>query len=327
MNRGLSIPSLCRKLTEYGSFLIFTHISPDGDTLGSAFALKRLLDVAGKRTEVVCADPVPARLRFITGTDDLSMERLHSFIPDCILTVDVADSKLLGRYEHMAEKIDVCIDHHIKRSMLGKYMHVQSDASSCGEIIYLIGKQLEKMKVSRTDGIFASAVYAAISSDTGGFIYSNVTAKTHRIAADLHNYDIDFAEINERLHTLTSRQQLALKADLISNMVYYADGKIAGVCIDAEKQKRFGLENGQLGDVVNIPRSVDGVLIAFSAKESEEGNYKVSIRTKNADASAIAARFGGGGHVKAAGCTVNAPDIASCADAVAAVCKEALGNV
>ncbi len=327
MNKGLSIPSLCRKLTDYGSFLIFTHASPDSDTLGSALALKRMLDVSGRRTEVVCGDRIPERLKFLTGTEDMSVERLNNFVPDCRISVDVADPALLGGYKDYAEKIDICIDHHERRCMTAKYMLIESASSSCGEIIYLIGKQFEKMKVCSVDDISAGYIYAAISGDTGGFVYSNVTQRTHRIASDLMKYSVDFAEINERLHKRTTKQQLALKAELISNMNFYADDRVAGVYIDAQTRKDFGLLDKDTGDIVNIPREVEGVDIAFSVKEDSDGKFKVSFRTKSADAAKLAAIFGGGGHKRAAGCTVRADSIGICLSRISEACIEELSNV
>ncbi len=329
MNKGLSLPSICRKLSEYDSFLVFIHRGPDADALGSALAFKRLMDVAGKRTEIVCADKVPERLRFLAGTDDLSIERFTGFVPDCKLSIDVADPKLLGDYECYADKLDICIDHHARRSLIGKYNYLDSEAAACGEIIYLMARQFEKMKLCTMDEISSTFLYAAISGDTGCFSYSNTTPKTHRIAADLLSYGVNFPEVNERLHKRSTKEQLALKAHLISTMKFFSCDKIACVYIDNATREQFGLEDKDTGDIVNIPREVGNVEIAFSVKQdaSDPYKYKISLRTKTADAAAIAACFGGGGHVRASGCTVRADSIEQCIKLLVDACTRELENV
>ncbi len=329
MNKNLSLPSLCRKLTEYGSFLVLVHRSPDPDALGSALAFKRLMDVCGKRTEIICSDKAPERLRFLTATEDLSLERLSNFVPDCKISVDVADPALLGDYQYLAESLDICIDHHARRSLAAKYNYFDSEASACGEIIYLMAKQFEKMKLCSLDQISATFLYSAISGDTGCFAYSNVTPRTHRIAADLLSYGVNTAEINERLHKRSTKEQQLLKAHLISKMKFFSCDKVACVYIDDQTRRTFHMEDKDPGDIVNIPRELDGVEIAFSVKQDTEdmNKFKISLRTRSADASAIALKFGGGGHVRASGCTVKADNIEQCIAAVSGACAQELENV
>lgn len=324
MTEEISVSSLCKKLTDYGSFLLFTHSRPDGDTLGSAFALKRILESTGRRAEVVCADKIPERLCFLTETDDLSVERLAGFSPKCYVTVDVADFSLLGRYKSYADRIDIAIDHHSCRVDGDCCLCVDSSASACGEIIFEIGKQLQSEGIGKIDRETAEYLYCAISSDTGGFAYSNTTPKTHRIAAELLEYGIDAAEINDELHNFVTKLQLEMQAEIIDNIRFYSFDRVVGTYITEEMRLYYGMPSGEDADIVNLARGVPTVEIAFSVKEARVGEYRVSFRSKHLDVSAIAAKFGGGGHSRAAGCSVTADDMEQCLDIVSKACVEAV---
>ncbi len=321
----ISVPELCKRLTEYGSFLLFTHSRPDGDTLGSALGLKRILESTGRRAEVVCADRIPARLCFLTETDDLGIERLIGFSPKCYITVDVADFSLLGRYKEYADRIDFAIDHHSSSRLDGNCrVCVDDTAAACGEIVYEIGKQLESDGVGKLDKECAEYLYCAISSDTGGFAYSNTTPKTHRIAAELLEYGIDSSTINDELHNFITKLQLEMQAEIIDNMRFYSFDRVVGTYITEEMRLAYGMPNGEDGDIVNLARGVPSVEIAFSVKEACVGEYRVSFRSKHVDVSVIAAEFGGGGHSRAAGCSIKADDIEQCLDIVSEACTEAI---
>lgn len=324
MSRSLTIPELCGKLTEYGSFLLFTHSRPDGDTLGSALALKRLIEGMGRTAEVVCADRIPQRLAFLTGQDDFGIERLSGTLPKCFISVDVADFELLGRYKSYGGKIDIAIDHHACRIEGNCFTYVDDTASACGEIIFEIGKELEEMGLSEIDRECAEYLYCAISSDTGGFAYSNVTPRTHRIVAQLLEYDIDHATLAEQIHLFTTRPQLEMQAEIIDEMRFYSFERIAAVYMTDEMRTAYGVKSGEDGDIVNLPRGIPTVEICFSVKESIPGEYRVSLRSKHVDISQVAKQFGGGGHIHAAGCSVKADDVEDCLNMIALRCTEVL---
>ena len=310
-----------RILLEHDNFLILTHMNPDPDTLGSALALVRTLQSVGKTARAVCSDPVPENRAPLfdgyTFEDDGSP---YSFV----VTVDVADTPLLGKYEELSGKIDLMIDHHVLRCPLAENVCVVSTAGACAEVVYDICRLICFENGVDLSKEAASYLYAALSGDTGGFIYSNTTPKTHMVAAVLLNYGINAAEINEILHIIKPELRIRAEAFVTSTMKRNLQGKIATVVLTLADKEALGCSDELLGEIVNIPRSVEGVDIAVALRETEPGVYKASLRSRISDVSAIAAVFGGGGHKKAAGCTVVADDPEKARNMLLAECRKAV---
>lgn len=296
--KELTLAELCEYLKTHDDYVILTHISPDGDTLGSAYALSLGLSSVGKKAFVVCNDEIPQKYDYF-----VKAAALKSFDYKTIIAVDVADAKLLGSlYEKYSDKIELNIDHHISNTRYAKNLYLDSVASATAECVYDV---LVEMGIEITP-LIASALYTGIATDTGCFKYSNVTPKTHIIAAELHKRGIDAAEINRLMFDTKSKNRLELEKMVLETAEFLFDGRALLLTVTTEMQEKSGCEPSDLEGVAVISRSVEGVLCGVSIKQSEPDTYKVSLRTyPPLDASAICGSLGGGGHVSAAGCTLN----------------------
>jgi len=275
------IEKIIEILNNADNILILTHIRPDGDTLGSAYGLKYALE--GKNVKVFCPELPKERLMFLYEEDD------KTFDPQLIIAVDAAELSLLGEINY---PIDIKIDHHPNGSSYAKLNYIDPEASSCGEMIFKICKRLGKLNKK-----ISEYLYAAINYDTGNFRYRNVTAETHRIAAELIDTGIDSAEIGNRLFGLKTQSELEVIRLAYDNLHYYNNGKIAVININAD------------GDINAIPLDIQGVEIGITIRPDEPCKFRISMRSvEGIDVSAICARLGGGGHVKAAGAIIEADD-------------------
>ena len=273
--------------------LILTHASPDGDTLGSAGALCLALRQLGKHARIMCNDKIPQKYDFmLKGITD------QDFAPDFIVTVDVADLKLLGGdYFEWKDKIDLSIDHHESNQHYAKYNAVNTVAANCENIYSLLGA----MEIEITEDI-ARCLYTGIITDTGCFRYSNVTAETHIIAAKLMEICPNTAQINLQMFEIKSRNRLALENAALSEMKYWADDRCAMTVVTRAILEKTGSTDSDLEGIASIARNIEGVQIGFLVREKADGTYKISCRTcESVNAAELCALFGGGGHPRAAG--------------------------
>lgn len=302
-------------LQSWDKILILSHRSPDGDTLGCASALSRTLISLGKSVQFRCADPVPKNMAYLFAGIEYS-----DFEPERIVTVDVADKALLGALEPLGERVDLAIDHHGTHRPFAREIWVDDTAGAACQMIY---KLVQAMGVEITPEI-ADCLYTGISTDTGCFRYSNASPETHRIAASLLECGARAAEINRAMFETKSRAAVELLKHVYGDMEFYHDGRCAVLCLTRALLEETGAGESELTGVSSFVRQVEGVLIGLTLQERGENEYKVSMRSNApASAQAVCARFGGGGHKFAAGCTIHAPLEEAKAQIVAA-CGEAL---
>ncbi len=315
----ITINKLFKLLCDNDNYLILTHRHPDCDTLGSAMALSNLLRSLGKTVYAVCPDKITEKQKRLMdgyGFEDTGAPYEH------IITVDVASVKLLGKYEDLANDIFIKIDHHLNREDFGRYSYVEDDYASCAEIILDICEYFEKAGKYTLTKDAASYIYCGISSDTGGFIYSNTKPETHIRAARLLSCGVPASYIDEELHIIKTPDRIKAEGYALSNMQYDLNGKIASVSISMKTRNELSVTEEDIADIVDIPRSVDGVDTAFSVKEEVDGSFRVSLRSGITDVAAIASAFGGGGHMRAAGCTLYAGSIDEAREAIVKECKK-----
>ena len=312
--REFSMEELCEILSTPADTLILFHRNPDADAVGSAFALKKILCDLGSRAWCVCSDELPDRLAFLA--DDEQSSVLPVSIPqnlsaERIISVDTASPSQLGDlYALYGDRIDLMIDHHATGEVYANH-YVQADAAATGEIMFDLVKHLATEGCVTITDRLCTRLYAAISSDTGGFRFSNVTPQTHKRAAELVASGIDCAAINHRLFDCNSMERLRATAAGISNLHLFADGKVAVITFPYALKVALGLSDADLDGLVEIARSLMGVCVAISIRQpTAEGVFRVSTRSScTYDVAALCARFDGGGHKKAAGCTVQAADM------------------
>lgn len=280
------------------NILILTHRNPDGDTLGSGFALLRALRNMGKRARLINADPIPGKYAYLyegTGEDD--------FTEDFVVSVDVAERKLLGDSlgEKYGDRVDLAIDHHETSRFFAKKTYCESDSASCCEIIYLL---IKAMGTPVTKEI-ADCIYTGCSTDTGCFKYSNVTPRTHRIAAELIEAGADHSRINVRMFDTKSMGDFMLQKMCLDTLEIFAGGKAAMISVTKSMLSQCDVDKSALDAIKPLTRQIEGVEIGITVKEENDGKAGISVRTgESVDAAAICAHFGGGGHVRAAGCEV-----------------------
>lgn len=295
--KRLSLRQTASYLKKHDNYIILTHASPDGDTLGSAYALYYALNEIGKTACVLCSDIIPSKYDyFARKTDHTSLENAT------IVAVDVADERLLGSLqEEFSGKVNLCIDHHVSNTEFAENLYLDEDAAATAESMYEL---IYQMKVNIND-ITAKALYTGLATDTGCFKYSNVTAKTHIIAAELYNYNINAEEINRLMFDTKSKKLIELERMVLETAEYHFDDKCILLSVTAEMQEKTGCSGTELEGIAVISRSVEGILAGITLKQTDEEQFKVSLRTFHPlDASAICKSLGGGGHIRAAGASV-----------------------
>ncbi len=312
--KALSLEELCEKLCQNKMTLIVYHVRSDADAVGSAFALKELLRLMDIYAVCACSDEVPERLRFLSEDTQGSVvvEEGMDLGHERVISVDSASPSQLGdMFALLRKDIDIMIDHHGVGTVYADN-YIDASAAATGEIIYTVAKKLlADGKIPFMTPRFINCVYAAISSDTGGFRYSNVTPTTHRIAAELLEAGADALDINHRLFESKTPKQMIAEGEAARSLALHYDGRIASVKIPFSVRESLGLSDEHMDTIIDIPRSVGGVEVAFAIRQSEDRpSFRVSMRSSSdVDVSLICKRFGGGGHVRASGCTVEARDI------------------
>ena len=294
MNR-IDVKQCATLLKEFDNYLILSHRNPDGDTLGSAFALKRTLDKMGKKSFVKCVDPMHHKYSYLWDGVDNS-----EFAFDKIIAVDVADKKLLGEnFEEMyGDNIWLCIDHHLTNREYAENLLLE-DRAAAAVVIYEV---ICELGVEITPPI-ASCVYTGLATDTGCFMFSNTTPTVHRIAAEVMEKGADYTNINRLMFETKSMSYLRLEQMAVSSIESHFDGKCAIMTITRKMFEESGSSSTECDGIAALPRKIEGVKIGITIRERHNGSYKVSLRTVEPyDAAKICGKLGGGGHSVAAGC-------------------------
>lgn len=285
-----------RLLRERDDFAILCHAHPDGDALGSAFGLAGILETAGKRVCVCCADPVTPNYDYLKAGLSLTCTR-----PQTVVAVDVATPELLGGLQTAFPRIDLAVDHHGSGS---DYAAVTLRDPSAAAAAMLVLRLCEGLGV-RPTGQIADALFTGLTTDTGCFRYSNADAEAHRAAVTLIEAGARSALINQWMFETKSRAEMDFTRLALDTLEYDESGKIALLCVTDEMRRQSGFFGTELGEIPQFPRRVEGVVCGITVKQTEENVYRISIRTNSEmDATVLAAKFGGGGHQRAAGCTL-----------------------
>ena len=331
--------------------LILTHVNPDGDCIGAAFALRKLILACGGNARVICPNDLPKRLRFLASdslymTEDeapydvrFDLENPDVSAYDLIVSVDVASPVQLGDLAVLIPEITYMIDHHGMGEPFS-VNYIDPTASAAGEIIYRLYGELKQRGVIGVVPEAARRMYAAIVSDTGSFKFSNTSSETHYVAADLvgeingaDDGGMDTADVCRSLFGQRTLKELTAQMVAIQNLRFYENGRLGAVLFTQQMLADAGLTEEEIGNVVDTPRGVEGVLVGISLRQlaADPTQYKVSSRANTEiDCAAVCASFGGGGHVRAAGCTITADDpeeaLAQMAEAFGKAIRDARGE-
>ncbi len=282
------------------NILVVSHIQPDGDTLGSCFALDLMIKKLGRRSSVYCEDGIPHKYADLFPNEAIS-ELNDGASYDLVIAVDCADKSRLGRAQKIFKNsaVSVNIDHHITNNGFGKLNYI-CESSSVGEIIF----ELMSAAGVEQDELSSRYIYIAMSTDTGNFNYSNTGRKCLLYASEL----VELFDIRETADILFRRRSLVLTqliARALTRLELYSEGKIASVALLKNDMKEFGASGADCENIVDFAREIEETIIAVFFREIKNG-VKISFRSKgDIDVGSVASSFGGGGHPNAAGCCVN----------------------
>ena len=284
-------------LDSHDDFCILTHRRPDGDTLGSAAALCRSLRQAGKNAHVLENPDTTDRLAFLLD----GLTKPEAGENDTILCVDVASPAMLQKNAALLEgRCALRIDHHGSATSFTPLELVDPCAGACGDIIYdilmALGLELDKAA--------AEALYVAVSTDTGCFRFANTTDHTFLVASACAAAGADIYRLNQHLFETNTLSKLRMRSWIVENLRLFADGKMAIVAIPRAVEDLLGVTEDDMDNISSFPRTVAGVEMAATLRQTKDGQTKISLRAvPGLDAATVCAKFGGGGHKGAAGAT------------------------
>lgn len=284
-----------RFLLDHDNFTILTHRRPDGDTIGSSAALCLGLRSLGKTAHVLCNAEVSPRFAWLH--EGLAKESAEE--GDTIVSVDVASPGMLPKqFEQYLGRIALRIDHHSSATSFTDMELVDGGSASCAELVWDV---LEAMG-ARMDKSIAEAVYVGTSTDTGCFRYSNTTAHTFATAAKCAEAGARVYELNQELFETNTLGRLKMQAWIVDHMKLLRGGEMAIIAIPKSVEESIGVTEDDMDNISSFPRTVAGVKMAATLRETSDGGTKMSVRAvPGCDATKVTVPFGGGGHKGAAG--------------------------
>jgi len=294
-------------LQNANSILLCTHISPDGDAIGSTLAMGLALEAMGKQVTLACHHPVPEYLDFLPGKQLFVLpETLVGKFFDAALAIDCADLGRMGdcRVYYQGTALQLQIDHHPTNPLYAHMNLVDGDASASGCIVMRV---LNALNIPLTAEM-AMCLYAAISTDTGNFCFKNTNAEAFACAAMLIDAGLDINDCARRLHLLRQQAHVRLLGRALCSLHIFGNGKCAGMRLTHQDYQAAGAGPEHTDKIVNYALDLPGVEMAYLVDERDVGFAKVSLRAQPPrNVAVIAQQFGGGGHILAAGCRGQMP--------------------
>ena len=286
-------------LLSHNNYTIITHRRPDGDTIGSSAVLCMGLRQLGKTAHILENPEVtPKYAALHKGLTKPAAEE-----GDFVVSVDVASPGMLPE-GCKTLSFDLRIDHHGSATSFTPVELVEPNAAACGEIVYHLLMEMG----AELDIPMANALYTAVSTDTGCFRYANTTADTFAVAAACAKAGAEVFQINQALFETNSLARLKVQSYMLENAVFLQNGKVAICPLPKAVEVACGAGEDDLDNISGFPRTIEGVKLAVTIREESENRVKMSVRAvPGQDASALCAKFGGGGHKGAAGASMNMP--------------------
>ena len=304
-----TLKQIAKRIKNAKRVAIFTHMRPDGDAIGSMLALSCALDALGVQNVACIEGDVPSNLAFLDGVDKLQKNAEGEF--DLFVSLDCADMQRLGIHYDLflsapRKGIDtVNIDHHVSNTRFAKQNYVRLCAANCMNVATLIsymGAPLDKKT--------AEYLLVGLLTDSGSFSHDDVDEEAFLLGAKLVKAGADLRYYQYNLFKKQTKARAGLYVETMRGIRYFYDDRFALIVITREAMQKYGADNGTTEGFVDFPLNVDTVEVAASVMEMKFRQYKVSLRSKEyADVNKIAGAFGGGGHVRAAGCTIQAADM------------------
>lgn len=301
--RGISMTQLEEMLGAGGSVVILGHVNPDGDCTGSCLAMYNYAKNKNPGTYVrLYLQPVPRKFSYLKGYDEIQSEMQKEEPFDLCICLDCSDRERLGQFGEYFDKAkrSICIDHHVTNQGYANVNVIDGEASSACEVLY---GQLKEDKIDRD---IAACLYTGMVHDTGVFRYSCTSAKTMEIAGRLMNTGIDFTKIIDDSFFRKTYLQSQILGRALMESIRFMDGRCIFTVIKKQDMAFYGVDQKDLDGIVDQLRTIEGIECAIFMYETDSHTYKVSMRSNDkVDVSRIASYFGGGGHMRAAGCTMS----------------------
>ena len=308
MDTDQSFAEIGRWIDEYDSFVLLSHVRPDGDAIGSQIALGFALEAAGKSVRLINEDGLPKSLDFLKGSERIETPGSEAIETDVVIALDTATRPRLG--DKCLAAVSACerwinIDHHKSNPGYGDINHVDSTSPATGQIVYRLIRALELPLPSES----RDAIYVATSTDTGSFQYPNTTAETYEMAADLIRCGADIGTLNSLTYNRHPLRRVSLMSALLDTLELECDGRVAHWELSQETIQRLGVKTHDSEGLIDIIRGIDTVIVAIFFEEMADGKIRVSMRSKDPriDVCRIGMQFGGGGHALAAGVRMPGP--------------------
>jgi bifunctional oligoribonuclease and PAP phosphatase NrnA len=303
-----SFQQIGEALRNHQSFVLISHVRPDGDAIGSQLALGYSLMAAGKTVYLINEDGLPDNLAFMAGSEKIELPPAEPLDVEVAIALDTATKPRLGDAAlHAASKAKIWlnIDHHKSNPAYGDLNLIDSTSPATGQILYQLITALELPLPAET----RDAIYVAVSTDTGSFQYPSTTAKTYELAADLINRGLDVGTINSQTYDNHPYRRVELMRALLNTLELSPDGLVASWELRDQTRLDLALLPEDSEGLIDIIRAIRGVQLAVFFEELVGGKIRVSMRSKDKqlDVCLIAQEFGGGGHALAAGIRMKGP--------------------
>ena len=298
----MTLDEILNRIQNSESIVVVTHQTPDGDAVGSSLAMKLALESMGKKPDVIIPE-VPEIYEFLPGIEDIKTSSdVEKY--ELAISVDCATEMRIDGKEYFENaKHTIVIDHHGSNTMYGDFNYVNPVSPACCDILAGI---FDYYNINITKDI-GTCLLTGIITDTGGFKYPSTTAETFEFAAELLRKGVNVSEIYKRTMDTMSRATFELTKRVMERMEILEDGKVAFTYITKKDVNEVNAKPGDHEGLVNIGRNLNGVEVSIFIRQNEENKdeYRVSMRTNgDVNASDICLMFGGGGHPRAAGATV-----------------------
>ena len=289
-------------IDQAGKIVILGHVNPDGDCVGSCLAVYNYIkEWDSTKAVTVRLERAPSKFSYLSGFDAIETEAGEETYDLCIC-LDSSDEERLGDFKSCFDRSakTICIDHHITNRGYAKENVIDGHASSACEVVY---GQLDESRISKR---VAECIYTGIIHDTGVFKYSNTSRKTMEIAGKMMEKGIDFGTIIDGSFYKKTYVQSQILGRALLESITFLDGRCIFSVVRKKDMDFYGVDKSDLDGIVDQLRVIDGIECAIFLYETGIHQFKVSLRSNSiVDVSRIAAYFGGGGHVRAAGCTMS----------------------
>jgi len=306
MSTNCTFAQITEALRTHQRFVVMSHLRPDGDATGCAVALALCLKEMGKEVAVWNHDGAMEKLRFLPGSELIQKPPAEPLDFDVAIALDTSTQPRLGDCPAAVRsaKLWINIDHHISNTGYGNLVYIDSHAPAAGQIVF----ELIRAAGLPLTAAIAENLWTAIATDTGSFQYSNTTARTFEICAELISAGVNVGKISEHLFQTHPRSRLELLRALLNTMQFTCDGRVASFALTRATAAEVGAGPEDTEGLIDTLRGTEGVMVAvfFEEMEFPEGRIRVSMRSKDPryNVCKICAQFGGGGHVLAAGARV-----------------------